>query len=68
MLFFKGLCNNYREGRRVENQRGHRGNHDEIEGGGGGRCILLYIRTGGGALLFSFPFINWRKGRKAIRI
>ena len=35
----------------------------------GGRCKILYIRrVGGGALLFSFPFINWKNDKRAIRV
>ena len=33
--------------------------HDEREGA---RCEIVYIRRG--ALLFSFPFKNWKKGSK----
>ena len=46
-------------------------------GGGGGigeittkerrfRCKMLYVRRG--ALLFTFPVINWKKGRRAFRV
>ena len=46
------------------------------EGGGGigenldereGLNVKFYL-FGGGALLFSFLFINWEKGRRAIRV
>ena len=36
--------------------------HDEREGV---RCKILHFRRG--LLLFSFPFINWRKGGRAIK-
>ena len=52
-----------------ENQRGHMGNHDEREGA---RCKISYINSEGWGhyffFSFSFPFINWKKGRRAIRV
>ena len=56
----EGLCNNYLEG-----GGGVTGeNHDEIEG----ELAVKFYTFGGSKLLFSFPFINWKKNcTRAIR-
>ena len=62
-------CNNYREGLegKVGKPEGDIGeNLDETEEAGA-RCKILYIRRGG-ALLFSYPFVNWKKGRRTLRV
>ena len=43
---------------------GHRGNHDEREG----ELNVKFYTFVGGHYLFLFPFINWKKGRGAIRV
>ena len=46
-----------------ETRGGHR--RKSRRNGGGVRWKIKYTR---GTLLFSFPFINWKKGRGAIRV
>ena len=62
----KGLCNNY---------LGEGGGVGIPEGGGIGEITtkerglnVKFYTFGGGALLFSFPLINRKKGRRTIRV
>ena len=61
-----GMCNNYLERGGGGIRGGHRGK-SQLERGGV-RCKICYIEGGGGALLFSLFFTNWKSGRGAIRV